>query len=133
MVAQFFGNAHWAEPSPLFVHRARPNPLECQNEYLLFALGEEIAVQAVVGSIVWAFRRVKNPRRREMSARIYALHSVCPQISFFFLFHIEAGYSSRPGVETHGHYSKHGVYSTVNYQFHPASIRGRVLIKVGIQ
>ena len=40
-------------------------------------------VQAVVASIVWAFRRLKKPRCREMSARGYALHSVCPQLSFF--------------------------------------------------
>ena len=45
--------------------------------------GEETAVQAVVGSIVWAFRRLKKPKCREMSARGYALHSVCPQLSFF--------------------------------------------------
>ena len=29
---------------------------------LVRALGEETAVQAVVGSIVWAFRRLKKPR-----------------------------------------------------------------------
>ena len=40
-------------------------------------------VQAVVGSIVGAFRRFKNPRSQEMSARGYALYSVCPQLSFF--------------------------------------------------
>ena len=45
--------------------------------------GEETAVQAVVGSIVWAFRRLKKPRCREISARGYALHSVCTQLSFF--------------------------------------------------
>ena len=37
--------------------------------------------QAVVGSIVWTFRRLKKPRCREMSARGYALHSVCPKFS----------------------------------------------------
>ena len=36
-------------------------------------------------SIVWAFRRLKKPRCRVMSARGYALHSVCPQLSFFFI------------------------------------------------
>ena len=35
----------------------------------------EIA-QALVPSIVWVFRRLKKPRRREMSARRYALRSV---------------------------------------------------------
>ena len=40
-------------------------------------------VQAVVGSIVCAFRRLKKPKCREMNARGYALHSVCPQLPFF--------------------------------------------------
>ena len=82
-MAQFAGSAHWAELSPLFAHRARPTPLNCKNEYLVLALGEETAAQAVVGSIVWAFRRLKKPISREMSARRYALHSVRPQLSFF--------------------------------------------------
>ena len=75
--------SHWAEPSPLFAHRARLTPLKCENEYMVLALVEETAVQAVVGSIVWAFRRLKKPRSREKSARGYALHSVRPQLSFF--------------------------------------------------
>ena len=36
--------------------------------YLVLALREEIAAQAVVGFIVRAFRKVKNPRSREMCA-----------------------------------------------------------------
>ena len=40
-----------------------------KNEYLVFAPREETAVYAVVGSIVWAFRRLKKSRNREMSAR----------------------------------------------------------------
>ena len=41
-------------------------------------------VQTVVGSIVAGhFAGSKKPRCREMSARVYALHSVCPQLSFF--------------------------------------------------
>ena len=56
------------------------------------ALGEETTVHAVVGSIVWAFRRLKKPRCREMSARGYALHSVRPQLSFSFLFHLDLIY-----------------------------------------
>ena len=59
-MAQFSGIAHWAEHSPLFAHRARPTPLKCINEYLVIALGEGTAVQAVVGSIVWAFREAKE-------------------------------------------------------------------------
>ena len=81
-MAHFAGSAHWAEPSPPFAHGARPTPLKCKIEYLVLALGEETAVQAVVGSIVWTFRRLKKPWIREMSARGYALHSVCPQLSF---------------------------------------------------
>ena len=38
--------------------------------------------KAAVGSIVWAFRRFKKPRSREMSARGYALHSVRPKLFF---------------------------------------------------
>ena len=40
----------WYEPSPLFAHRVRPTPLKCKNEYPVLPLGEETAVQAVVGS-----------------------------------------------------------------------------------
>ena len=77
-MAQLAGNAHWAEPSPLFAHKARPTPLKCKNEYLVLALGEETTVQSVIGCIVWAFRRLKKSRCREMGARGYALHSVRP-------------------------------------------------------
>ena len=52
------------------------------NEYLVFALGQESAAQAEVGSIVWVFRRLKKPRIRKMSARGYALHSLRPQLFF---------------------------------------------------
>ena len=61
---------------------ARPIPLKCKNEYLVHALGKETAVQALVGSIVWAFCRLEKPRSQEMSAHGYALYSVCPQLSF---------------------------------------------------
>ena len=59
-MAQFAGSVH--EPSPLFAHRARPTPLKCKNEYPVLALGEETAVQAVVGFIDWAFRRLKKAK-----------------------------------------------------------------------
>ena len=39
------------------------------------------AAQAVVGSIVWAFCRLKKPRSREMSVRSHAFHNLCPQRS----------------------------------------------------
>ena len=45
---------------------------------------ENLRTQAVVDCIDWAFRRLKKRRSREMSARGYELHSVCPQFSFFF-------------------------------------------------
>ena len=52
-------------------------------QYQVFAYRPKIPALAVVGSIVWTFRRLKKPRCREMSARSYALHSVCPkQINF---------------------------------------------------
>ena len=31
MWAQFAGNAHWAESSPLFAYGSRPTPLKCKN------------------------------------------------------------------------------------------------------
>ena len=71
------------------LHLSRCNgvgaPHSTQNEYLVLALREETAVQAVVGSIAWAFRRVKKPSSREMSARGYALHSVRPPTFLFRL------------------------------------------------
>ena len=69
----------------MFAHRVRPSPLNCNNGYLVLALGKETAAQAVVGSIVWVFGRLKKPSSREMSARGYAIHSVCPQLSFFVI------------------------------------------------
>ena len=38
----------------------------------MLPLAEETAVHAVVGSIVWAFHRLKKPGIRDMSARGYA-------------------------------------------------------------
>ena len=82
-MAYFAGNARWAESSTLFAHRVRCNPLNCRKLVPGACTREGIAAQAVVGSIVWVFRRLKKPRSREMSARAYALHSVCTQRSFF--------------------------------------------------
>ena len=76
-MTQLAGNAHWAKPSPLFAHRARPTLLKCKNEYLVLALRKETAVQTVV---VLAFSRLEKPRCREMSAGSYALHSVPPNL-----------------------------------------------------
>ena len=54
----------------------------CAFLYLVLALGEKAAVLVVVAFIVLAFRRLKK-RSREISARTHALHSICPQLSFF--------------------------------------------------
>ena len=45
-VAQFAGNAHRAEPSPLFAQRARPSPLNCKNDYLVLVLGKKVLKKA---------------------------------------------------------------------------------------
>ena len=79
-MAQLAGSAHWAEPSPRFAHRARPTPLKCKNEYPVLPLGEETAVQAVVGSIVWAFRRLKKPRCREMMSPTFLPLSILKRV-----------------------------------------------------
>ena len=41
-------------------------------------------IQAVVGSIVWAFRSLEKPSSRKISARVYALQSVDTQLYFLF-------------------------------------------------
>ena len=81
------------------------SPLNCENEYLVLALalGEETADEAVVGSIVWAFRRLKKPRSREMSARGYALRSVRPNIPFFPSFNLRVGLNSIAVVNLRRH------------------------------
>ena len=89
----------------MFAHRARPTPLKCKIEDLVLPLGEETAVQAVVGSIVWPFRKFKKPRCRETSACGYALHSVCPQLLFFLpksdMFNFELPVEFRLLAEIH--------------------------------
>ena len=51
---------------------------------LVLALGEETAVLAVVGSIVWAFRRLKKPRFGELSARGSRFVAYVPNFPFFY-------------------------------------------------
>ena len=80
--------------APSLGWRARPRPLKGKNEYLVLALRKKFPAKAVVGFIIWAFRRLKNPRCREMSARGYALHSICP--NFLFSFFVKF----TPGVAT---------------------------------
>ena len=48
-----------------------------------FSLKTNCIAQGVIGSIVWAFCTLKKPRIGEMSARGYALHSVCFQCRIF--------------------------------------------------
>ena len=43
------------------------------------SFGEETAVQAVVDSIIWAFRRLKKPKSREISARNKADFQIIPR------------------------------------------------------
>ena len=43
---------------------------------------------------VWAVRRLTKTSSREMSARSYALHSVCPQLSFSFFITPNASVST---------------------------------------
>ena len=59
----------------------------------MIPLGEETAVQAIVGSIVWAFRRLKKTKESEDER----LHSVCPKLSFFLLRHLFECLISRAG------------------------------------
>ena len=37
-VAEFAGKAQWCKPSPMVTLRVHPSPLNCKNEYLVFAL-----------------------------------------------------------------------------------------------
>ena len=52
-----------------------PSPLNRKIEYLVFALEEETAAEAVVGSIIRAFRRLKNGMSQKMSACSYTFHN----------------------------------------------------------
>ena len=65
-VTQFAGNVHCVVTTPLFAPSlswmARPSPLSCKTECVLFALEEETAAQAVVDCIVLAFRGSKSQR-----------------------------------------------------------------------
>ena len=74
-----------------FVHKIplwNTNVLQAQKFAYFFATTVIFVIglfrlQAVVGSIVWAFRRLRKPRSWKMSSCSYVLHSVCPQLSLF--------------------------------------------------
>ena len=66
--------------SPLFAWRRVPVRSTAKTNT---ALVKGIAALAVVGSIIWAFRRLKKPRSQEMSARSYALRNICTHSHFF--------------------------------------------------
>ena len=60
---------------------ARPSPLNSQNDkYLVFALGEDSVVQAVVGS--FGVSQAENAKESEESG--YAFHSVYRKIHLSF-------------------------------------------------
>ena len=67
-----------------------PTLLKCKNAYPVVALVEETAVQTVVGSIVWAFCRLKKLRCRKMSAPGYALHRIWVCIRFVKVIFVHA-------------------------------------------
>ena len=58
------------------------------------ATGGGTTVQADVGSVAWAFRRLKMPCCREMSARGYALHIACAPNFLFFPFYQNCGFET---------------------------------------
>ena len=66
-MAQFAENAQWAEIStrfaPSFGWREQPRRLSFKNDYLLFTLGNENAIQ--YDSIVWASRWLKTNESRD--------------------------------------------------------------------
>ena len=72
-------NAHWAGPSPLFAHRARPTPLKCKNEYPVLLWGRK-PVQAVRLYCLG----VSQAQKTKVSGdeRGYLLYSVRLQLSF---------------------------------------------------
>ena len=49
---------------------------------LFNAINAYLTVTQAVGSIVWAFRRLRNPKSREMSARSYAFLTHTPNFLF---------------------------------------------------
>ena len=52
----------WSWASPVLARRARPIRLKCENEYLVLALEEETAVQAIVDSTVGRFAGAKSQK-----------------------------------------------------------------------
>ena len=62
---------------------SRKRGFSIRFDVLRRSMAYEVPNQAVVGSIVRAFLRLKKPRdHRERSARGYALHSVCSHLFF---------------------------------------------------
>ena len=81
--AHFAGNAGWSEISflfdPILDWSARPNPLNGQTEFIL---GKKIAAQAVVGSIMLAFRRLKNLEAGRLSPAAMRFIAFTPIVRF---------------------------------------------------
>ena len=57
-------------------------PVLYKNGYMVFALGKETAIEAVIGFIAWAVRRLIKPRSRKMRACSYAIQTVYPDFHF---------------------------------------------------
>ena len=83
-MTQFAWNAHWAETPPLFAYslgrKARPSPLICKNEYLVFANWSYSSSRLFCLRIPHA---LKSGGAGGMSDGRYALYSVC---TYYFLF-----------------------------------------------
>ena len=67
LLAWRHARSRWIYVNYIMVYHATQLTLNQQN------------AQAVLGCIIWAFRRLKKPRGREMNG----LHSVCPTILYF--------------------------------------------------
>ena len=87
-VTQFAGNAHWADPHPCsLIGRAQVNSSERTSTLCLHSRTPELvpcAGNCTSSSRLYRLgvRRLKELRSREMSARGYALYSVCTKLPF---------------------------------------------------
>ena len=67
----------------LAIAQAHASPLNCKNEYMVLALAEQTAAQAVVGSIVWAFHRLKKQGFGRCAPAATRVVAYGPQFSLF--------------------------------------------------
>ena len=89
-IAQFAGNAHWTEPSPLFAPRfrwmARPTSLNSKDEYQVFAHQVRKLQPRQMSALSSRRSADPNPRSRKQSARSNGLITYAS--NFFFPFSI---------------------------------------------